>query len=219
MHDVAIDGPSGCGKTSVGVRVAQVLALTFVDSGLLYRVFTAAYRQLYPSDLQLDECHLAGILRNEIRYDAEGAVLFDGRRPAIPLHDPQVDAWVSPVSTVPEVRAAVNRELRKISMIQDVVMVGRDIGTTVLPSAFLKVFLTARADVRAMRRTEQLRQEGVLSDFQEVLSNILDRDRIDSSRADSPLHCTAEYLQLDNSADDMNVVVRAIVDEYRRRMH
>ncbi len=216
-RDIAIDGPSGCGKTSVGVLVAQALGLVFIDSGLLYRIVTAAYCEAFPSDRQVVSSHLLNILQGKITYGADDTLLFNGHVPALALHDPKVDAWVSPISAVPAVRTAINRELRGIAAGQDVVMAGRDIGTTVLPDALLKVFLTARAEVRARRRFHQLQREGVAADVQKILSNILERDRIDSSRADSPLHCTAAYLRLDNSADDVQVVVRAIIEEYTRR--
>ena len=136
----------------------------------------------------------------------------------MPLHDPRVDEMVSPVSAVPDVRAAVNRELRRIAGMEDVVMVGRDIGTTVLPQAFLKVFITAAPEVRAARRTAQLARHGVVANYDDVLRNIMERDAIDSSRSDSPLQCNRTYLQLDNSGDGPGGVVEAVVREYRRRL-
>ena len=217
-RDIAIDGPSGSGKTSVGSRVASDVGLMLVDSGLLYRVFTAAYAERFPSAVSLQRDRMLEILERCISYEARGAVLFDGRVPGLSLHDPKVDRLVSPVSAVPEVRAAVNRELRRIAEMHDVVMVGRDIGTTVLPSAFLKVFITADPDVRAQRRVVQLERLGAPVDYGAVLSNIRERDAIDSSRDDSPLRCTEDYVKLDNSADGPDGVVQAILSEYRRRL-
>jgi cytidylate kinase len=144
--------------------------------------------------------------------------MFDGRVLQLSLHDPRVDSLVSPVSAVPEVRAAVNRELRRIASFQDVVMVGRDIGTTVLPDAFLKVFITADADVRARRRVAQLERQGIPVDYRTVLANMEERDVIDSSRQDSPLRRTEEHVQLDNSPDGSDGVVQTILSEYRRRL-
>jgi cytidylate kinase len=158
------------------------------------------------------------ILERGIRYEPGGTVLFDGHVLQVPLHDPTVDSLVSPVSAVPQVRAAVDRELRSIALLQDVVMVGRDIGTTVLPEAFLKVFVTAEPDVRAKRRVAQLGRQGISVDYGAVLANIKERDAIDSSREDSPLRCTEEYVKMDNSADGADGVVQAILSEYRRRL-
>ena len=217
-RDIAIDGPSGSGKTSVGLRVATEFGLMFVDSGLLYRVFAAAYAEQFPSDRCLRSDRLLGILERCISYEPGGTVLFGGRVLQLSLHDPKVDSLVSPVSAVPQVRAAVNRELRRIALLQDVVMVGRDIGTTVLPRAFLKVFITADPDVRARRRVAQLERQGIPLDYGAVLANIRERDAIDSSREDSPLQCTEEYVKLDNSADGSDGVVQAILSEYRRRL-
>ncbi|MHB8106789.1 MAG: (d)CMP kinase [Candidatus Cryosericum sp.] len=217
-HDVAIDGPSGSGKTSVGTRVAAELGLMLVDSGLLYRVFAAAYVEQFPSDCCLRCDRLPDILKCRISYEADGTVMLDGRVLRLSLHDPRVDSLVSPVSAMPEVRAAVNRELRRIASFQDVVMVGRDIGTTVLPDAFLKVFITANSDVRARRRVAQLDRQGILVDYETVLASLKERDAIDSSRQDSPLRCTDEHVQLDNSPDGSDGVVQTIVSEYRRRL-
>jgi len=216
--DIAIDGPSGSGKTSVGLRVANELGLMLVDSGLLYRVFTAAYVEQFPSDRCLRSDRLLGILERGVNYETGGTVLFGGRVLRVPLHDPRVDSLVSPVSAVPEVRAAVNRELRRIALLHDVVMVGRDIGTTVLPKALLKVFLTADPDVRARRRVAQLERHGTSVDYGAVLANIKERDAIDSSREDSPLRCTEEHIELENSADGSDGVVQAILSEYRKRL-
>jgi cytidylate kinase len=217
-RDIAIDGPSGSGKTSVGLRVAAELGLMLVDSGLLYRVYTAAYAEQFPSDDCPQSDRLVRILEHGVRYEPGGVVLFDGRVLKVALHDPTVDRLVSPVSAVPQVRAAVNRELRSIALLQDVVMVGRDIGTTVLPEAFLKVFITADPDVRARRRVAQLERQDISVDYGAVLANIKERDAIDSSREDSPLRCTEEHVELDNSADGSDGVVQAIVSEYRRRL-
>ena len=217
-RDIAIDGPSGSGKTSVGLGVAGELGLMLVDSGLLYRVFTAAYAEQYPSDRCLRSDRLLDILERCISYEPGGTVLFGGRVLQLSLRDPRVDSLVSPVSAVPQVRAAVNRELRRIALLQDVVMVGRDIGTTVLPKALLKVFITADPDVRARRRVAQLERQGSLVDYGAVLANIKERDAIDSSRKDSPLRCTEEHVKLDNSADGSDGVVQAILAEYRRRL-
>lgn len=217
-HDIAIDGPSGCGKTTIGVHVADHLGLVFVDSGLLYRVFTASYVTAYPGDRIVQAEHLKAVLAGIVSYEVGGKVRLDGRELSMPLHDPRVDEMVSPVSAVPDVRAAVNRELRRIAGMEDVVMVGRDIGTTVLPQAFLKVFITAAPEVRAARRTAQLARHGVVANYDDVLRNIMERDAIDSSRSDSPLQCNRTYLQLDNSGDGPGGVVEAVVREYRRRL-
>ncbi|MHB8071724.1 MAG: (d)CMP kinase [Candidatus Cryosericum sp.] len=217
-HDIAIDGPSGSGKTTVGISVAACLGLVFIDSGLLYRVFTAAYVAEYPEDVSVRAEHLGVVATGAVSYEIDGKVLFDERELQMSLHDPRVDSMVSPISTVPDVRVAVNRELRRIAALKDVVMVGRDIGTTVLPRAFLKVFITAGPDVRAARRTAQLARQGIVADYCDVLANIKERDAIDSSRADSPLQCNGTYMKVDNSTEGSDEVVQAILAEYRRRL-
>jgi CMP/dCMP kinase len=217
-HDIAIDGPSGSGKTTVGISVAAHLGLVFIDSGLLYRVFTAAYVAEYPEDVSIRAEHLRVVAAGAVSYEIDGNVLFDRRELQMSLHDPRVDSMVSPISAVSDVRMAVNRELRRIAELEDVVMVGRDIGTTVLPRAFLKVFITAAPGVRAARRTTQLARQGIATDYCDVLANIKERDTIDSSRADSPLQCNGTYMKLDNSAEGSEEVVQAILTEYRGRL-
>lgn len=216
--DIAIDGPSGSGKTSVGLRVAAELSLMLVDSGLLYRVYTAGYVEQFPSDYCLRSDRMPQIFEHGVSYESGGTVLYDGRVLQVSLHDPRVDSLVSPVSAIPIVRAAVNRELRRIAASRDVVMVGRDIGTTVLPGALLKVFITADPEVRASRRVAQLERQGMPIDYDAVLANIKSRDTIDSSRKESPLRCTEEYMRLDNSADGCDDVVQTILSEYRKRL-
>lgn len=217
-YDIAIDGPSGSGKTSIGRAVAAQLGLPFVDSGLLYRAMTAVYVEAFPSDMTCDTARLVALLEGDMRYDvATGTVSYRGGAISMGLHDPTVEQLVSPVSAVPEVRRAVNQELVRIAGEQDVVMAGRDIGTTVLPQAFLKVFITADRAVRARRRVAQLAADGVTASLEDVLANIELRDTIDSSRQDSPLRCTEEYLVVDNSVDGSWAVVDTILAEYRRR--
>ncbi len=217
-RDIAIDGPSGSGKSTVGMSVAQRLCMPFVDSGLLYRVFTAAYLAEYPDDRQIDHERLTKILKGVIVRSKEGSFLYEGGEVPLPLHDPRVDELVSPVSAVPDVRRAVNRELRRIAAVQDVVMVGRDIGTAVLPQAFLKIFIDAAPEVRARRRTIQLSHHGMLADYNAVLANLLTRDALDSTREDSPLLCDSTYIRLDNSCDGSEAIVNRIIEEYRRRI-
>ncbi|MEN6387550.1 MAG: (d)CMP kinase [Candidatus Cryosericum sp.] len=217
-RDIAIDGPSGSGKTSVGLHVSKRLGLMFIDSGLLYRAFTAGYVEKFPDDQCLRDDHLSTILESSVAYESGGIVRFGGKMLTLSLHDLRVDLLVSPISAVPRVRTCVNRELRRIAAVHDVVMVGRDIGTTVLPEALLKVFITADAQVRARRRVAQLQRQGVTADFAAVLVNIHERDAIDSSREDSPLRCTDEYVIVDNSADGSEGVVQRIVSEYGRRL-
>ena len=142
----------------------------------------------------------------------------DGKVLQLSLHSPEVDRLVSPISAVPRVRVAVNSELRRIAIAHDVVMAGRDIGTTVLPKALLKVFMTADAEVRARRRVEQLKRQGLVADFAAVLENIQERDKIDSSRQDSPLRWTDEYIIINNSLDGFDDAVQSILLEYRRRL-
>jgi len=217
-YDIAIDGPSGSGKTSIGRAVAAQLGLPFIDSGLLYRAATALYVEAFPSDTACDAARLVALLGRGLRYDvATGTVAHRGGAIHMGLHDPEVDRLVSPVSAVPEVRRTVNEELVRIARERDVVMAGRDIGTTVLPQAFLKVFIMADRAVRARRRVAQLAADGVSASFEDVLANIGLRDTIDSSRQDSPLRCTDEYLVVDNSVDGSWGVVDTILAEYRRR--
>lgn len=217
---VAIDGPSGAGKSTVGYALAQAIDANFVDTGLMYRALTLAAVE---RGVGLDDGPALAALAEASRIEVERAepdqtdrletVLLDGRDVTLDVRRPRVDRAVSAVSRHPEVREAMLGAQRMAAVRGDVVMVGRDIGTVVLPEATLKVYLTADAEVRAARRAAEMgRPERVA----EYLDEIRRRDAADTGRAVAPLRIPLGALVLDTGELDVNACVGAIVEALGR---
>jgi len=190
---VAIDGPAGAGKSTIGALVAERLGYLFLDTGAMYRaVALAAQRR----EIDPDDAVRLGVLAREVRVAIGPPTVRDGRAYSVLLdgddvtwaiRGPQIDRSVSQVARVAEVREAMVAQQRALAGKGRVVMVGRDIGTVVLPHAERKVFLTASAAERARRRGEELAARGQVRPRQELLHEILRRDQLDSERVVSPL--------------------------------
>lgn len=190
---IAIDGPAGAGKSTIGALVAERLGYLFLDTGAMYRaVALAAGRR----GIDPDDAAALGPLAGEIRLaigpptmrDGRAyTVLLDGEDVTWEIRSAEVDRIVSQVARVPEVRDAMVEQQRRMAERGRVVMVGRDIGTVVLPKAERKVFLTASAAERAKRRGDELAARGQVRSRPELLHEILRRDQLDSERVVSPL--------------------------------
>jgi cytidylate kinase len=212
---VAIDGPSGSGKSTVGWAVAQRLGATFVDTGLLYRALTLAALE---RDIDADDADGLGRLAQAVRIDVRRprpdqvdrreTVLLDGRDVTHQAREPRIDRAVSSVSRHPGVRDAMLEVQRHAARGDDTVMVGRDIGTVVLPDATLKVFLTATISVRAARRAAEMGRPDRLDDY---LGEIERRDAADSGRSVAPLRVAPGALVLNTGELDVDACADAIV--------
>jgi cytidylate kinase len=207
---VAVDGPSGTGKSTVARRLAASLGARYLDTGAMYRA--AALGVLRAGADPADPCAVAQVvagLRIEVGTDPEvPVVLLNGVDVAGEIRGPAVTTAVSPVSAVPEVRAVLVAQQRQIigeaaAGGGGIVVEGRDIGTVVAPDAPLKVFLTAAAAERAARRAAQ---DGV-DDVTEVRRAVERRDRLDSSRALSPLRAAEDAVELDTTRLDIDAVL------------
>jgi cytidylate kinase len=213
---IAIDGPSGAGKSTVGHALAQRIGATFVDTGLMYRALTLAALE---RGIDTDHGPRLGLLAGQSRIEVERprpehpdrleTVLLDGMDVTETVRSPVVDRAVSAVSRHAEVRAAMLGVQRAAAMRGDTVMVGRDIGTVVLPDATLKVYLVAAAEVRAARRAAEM---GAPERYEEYLAEILRRDAADSGREIAPLRQAEGALVLDTGAMDVEACVAAICD-------
>jgi cytidylate kinase len=212
---VAIDGPSGAGKSTVGHALAQRIDATFVDTGLMYRALTLAALE-HGVDLENGSTlgGLAAMCLIEVerprqdQTDRLETVLLDGRDVTLAVREPQVDRAVSAVSRHAEVRDAMLGVQRATAFLGDVVMVGRDIGTVVLPDATLKVYLTAAAEVRAARRAAEMGAPDRLGAY---LDEIRRRDAADSGREVAPLRIPEGALVLDTGELDVDACVDAII--------
>jgi CMP/dCMP kinase len=215
IRSVAIDGPSGAGKSTIGYALAQVIDATFVDTGLMYRALTLAAVE---RGVDVEDGPLLGFLASECRIEVERprpeqtdrleTVRLDGRDVTAEVREPRIDRAVSAVSRHAEVRDAMLDVQRAVASRGDTVMVGRDIGTVVLPNASLKVFLTAEARVRAARRAAEM---GAPDRLDEYLAEIERRDAADSGRAIAPLRQAEGALVLDTGRLSVDECVAAIV--------
>ncbi len=211
---VAIDGPSGAGKSTVGHALSLRINARFVDTGLMYRALTLAALE---RTVDLDDGEALGMLAMACSIEVERpgpgqtdrleTVLLDDRDVTLEVRAPMVERAVSAVSRHAEVRDAMLGVQRASAWGDDVVMVGRDIGSIVLPDATLKVYLTAEARVRAERRaTEMARPDRIEAYLEEIRS----RDAADSGREVAPLRVPAGALVLDTGELDVDACVAAI---------
>jgi cytidylate kinase len=214
---IAIDGPAGSGKSTIAQRLAQRLGYLYFDTGVMYRAVTlAALRGAVPvGDEQAVEA-LARKVTLDVRPPSMGDgrqydVLLDGLDVTWELRSQQVDANVSQVSMYAGVRQAMSARQREIGLRGAVVMVGRDIGTVVLPEADLKVYLDASVEERARRRWHEAvtRGEAVMS-YEDVLQAMRERDRIDSTRQVAPLKVAAGAVVLDSTNLEIDQVVARV---------
>lgn len=202
---IAIDGFSSTGKSSFAKLVAKEFSFLYLDSGAMYRGVTLFAQENGLIDgqnnINLDELKAALTdLDIHFQHTEAGCVTFMGDRCVEKeIRSMGVSSQVSPVSAVPFVRAWVDDKLHEFAAAGRVVMDGRDIGTTVFPNAELKVFMTARDEVRAQRRFDELSAKGENPVFEEVLKNLLERDYIDSHRETSPLARAKDAYVMDNS--------------------
>ena len=188
---IAIDGPAGSGKSTLGFLLAEELGYLYFDTGVMYRAVTLAAIQ---HGLAIEDEERIGQLANRVRIDVRPPTVNDGRASDVLLDGEDVtwairreavNAAVSPVSTYAAVRAAMTAQQRRIAHENRVVMVGRDIGTVVMPDADLKIYLDASVEVRAERRYQELLARGEAADYDLVLASLQNRDRIDSGRRKS----------------------------------
>lgn len=203
---IAIDGYSSCGKSTMAKALAKSLGYIYIDSGAMYRAITLySLRQgMWPQG-EVDQERLANDmpqLKVSFKRDSQGQLrtLLNDEDIEEAIRTMEVSNHVSPIAALPFVRTALTLQQQALGREKGIVMDGRDIGTTVFPCAELKIFVTARPEVRAQRRFDELRSKGdTTSTLEEVLTNLRERDRIDSTRAVSPLRQAEDARVLDNS--------------------
>jgi cytidylate kinase len=204
---IAIDGPSASGKSTLGRLLARALGLLYVDTGSMYRAVALAVieQRSDPSDSER-VTKLAENLDIDLEGDPDSLkVLLDGRDVSDLIRTEQVTEVSSVVSTIPGVRRAMVARQREIAK-RGSVMNGRDIGTVVFPNADLKFFLTADAEERARRRFNEWRDVNGTADYQEILTDLIERDRRDSTRTDSPLKVASDAIIIESTGKSIDEV-------------
>jgi len=216
MTVVAVDGPVGSGKSTVARRVAARLGYVYLDTGAMYRAVGLLATEA--SAVLDDEEAVVALARSAgLRFDGDGRLFAGGRDVSDAIRTLEIGAAASRVSALPGVRRFLVEEQRRLAGSADIVMEGRDIGTNVFPGAAVKVYLTARPDVRAARRAAELRAKGDEVADAQVLAALLERDRRDSTRSVAPLRKAADAVELDTSGMTLDEVVEAVVGIARRQ--
>ncbi len=219
---VAIDGPSGAGKSSVAKAVAHKLGFNCLDTGAMYRAI--AWRAVQDGIAFDDKEALGALAQNyEISFGHKPndplptSVFIGDDEVSEAIRTAEIDRAVSPVSAVPLVREALVEQQRRIGKMGNYVVEGRDIGTTVFPQAELKIFLTASDEERACRRVRQNLDRGVGSiDYEEVLEDLRQRDKRDSSRETSPLRPADDAISIDSTGRTIEDIIEEICDLARK---
>lgn len=214
---IAIDGPAASGKSSVGLGVAKYFGYLFLDTGIMYRAVTwAAIDQAIDVN---DEQGVSDLVQN-VSIDIKPPSVMDGRINDVYLdekditwkiRDPEVNNHVSLVSTYPKVREVLTASQMKIGLRGKIVMVGRDIGTVVMPHADLKIFLKASARERAKRRFDEEVERGENPDFNKLYKALKERDKIDSSRALAPLIPAEDAIVINTDRKTKEKVIKEII--------
>lgn len=222
---IAIDGYSACGKSTTARQVAKILGYRYIDSGAMYRAVTLFFLDQHVALTNPKEISRAlQKISISFKVNSKGTseTYLNGLNIEREIRDFRVSEFVSQVSALKEVRMAMVEQQRKMGKDKAIVMDGRDIGTVVFPQAELKFFMTADMLVRAFRRQRELLEKDILIDLDTVIENIRERDRIDTTRAESPLRKSPDsvvidttYISIDEQVDE--VVRRAISAILKRR--
>ncbi len=217
---VAIDGPSGAGKSTIARILAAELGLVYVDTGALYRTVGLAVisRGIDPHDEAAVEALLPALTVSLGYADGVQRVFLNGEDVSDRIRTPEVSMAASAVSALPPVRRFLFDLQQDTARRQSVIMDGRDIGTVVLPFAQVKIFLTASAEDRARRRFDELREKGMEVTFDEVLSDMKERDYNDSHRAAAPLRPADDAVLVDTSGNTLEQSVELLKELITERL-
>lgn len=215
---IAIDGPAASGKSTLGLKLASELGYLFFDTGVMYRAITWIVLD-HNLDIMNEEAVTA--LAENSPIDVAPASKSDGRACDVLVAGkditwetrlPEVDANVSIVSAYAGVRAALSEQQRRIGKRGKVVMVGRDIGTVVLPEADLKIYLDASAEERAKRRFDEMAARGAKVDYDNILAKVIERDHIDSTRDVAPLKAAEDAIVVDSDKLNVDEVFKQVLN-------
>ena len=222
---IAIDGHSSCGKSTMAKDLAREVGYVYVDTGAMYRSVTlfALRNGLFTNDT-IDEEELRRRMPEiqiSFKFNPETGrpdTYLNGELVEKDIRTMEVSNKVSPIAALGFVREAMVAQQQQMGKDKGVVMDGRDIGTTVFPDAELKIFVTASAEVRAQRRFDELKAKGMDADFDDILTNVQERDYIDSHREVSPLRKADDAIELDNSHMTIPEQKQWLLDRFNERV-
>ncbi len=212
--NIAIDGPGGAGKSTISKTVAKKLDILYVDTGSLYRTIGlyVKSKNVNPADAEMVASLLPEI-SIEVKYENGTQVNFlNGVNHGDAIRTPEMSMYASAVSKIPAVRAFLLETQKQIAKTNSVIMDGRDIGTVILPNADVKIFLTASEECRAKRRYEELLARGSTISYEQVLSEMNERDEQDSTREIAPAKAADDAIILDTTGFEFEQSVDAILE-------
>ena len=220
---IAIDGFSSSGKSTMAKALASRIGYVYVDSGAMYRAVTlyALRHGLASATSGVEATRLVEALPSiliefAVQPDGSQHTLLNGEDVEREIRGMEVSGMVSPVSVIPAVRHRLVALQQEYGRAKGIVMDGRDIGTTVFPDAEMKVFVDASPEVRARRRLKELTEKGIPTTYEEVLANVRERDRIDSTREESPLRKADDAFVLNNDNMSLDEQLQVLIDLYRK---
>ena len=215
--NIAIDGPAGAGKSTIAKRIAEIMHLTYVDTGAMYRALglKAVRNGIDPGDAEAVAPMLTDTTVTFIKINGEQHVVLDGEDVNELIRTEEISHAASVISTLPEVRRKLVDLQREIARSTDTVMDGRDIGTVVLPNTPYKFYVTASAEVRAKRRFIEYQKKGILGDmtYEDVLNEVKARDERDMNREFSPLRPAENAVIIDTSEMSIDEAVDAVIED------
>ena len=218
-HSVAIDGPAGAGKSTIAKRVAKQMQFIYVDTGAMYRAMAIYFikNNIDPADENSINSAIQDISIS-IEYDnGEQQVILNGENITGILRTEEVGNMASKTSVYAKVRSKLVDLQRELAKKTDVIMDGRDIGTTVLPDADVKIYLTASVEARAGRRFKELVEKGIEADYDAIKKDIEDRDYMDMNRENSPLRQAEDAVLVDSSDLSIDETVETIISIISKR--
>jgi len=220
---IAIDGYSSSGKSTMARRLAAEIGYRYIDSGAMYRAVTlyALDNGMVDAQGQPDQAAIIAALPEinidfAVQPDGSQRTTLNGKDVEDEIRRLRVSEAVSPVAAIPEVRHALVAKQKALGADKGIVMDGRDIGTVVFPDAELKIFVDASAETRAMRRFKEMMEKGAQVNYEEILANVVHRDKIDTTRAESPLRRADDAISLDNSAMTIDQQDEWLLEQYKR---
>lgn len=205
---IAIDGPAGAGKSTIAKQLADNINYTYIDSGAMYRALTL---KVLETNINLSNINEIIEVSKKVDIDfKDKSIYLDGNAVDKQIREDRVNKNVSIVAAIPEVRKNMVEIQRKISVGKNVVMDGRDVGTVIFPNAFIKLFITASLEERAMRRYAEIEATDKAVDFQDIKGQIEKRDYTDINREDSPLIQAEDAVLIDTSGKSIEDVLREV---------
>ena len=218
--NIAIDGPSGAGKSSLSKAIAKKIGFIYIDTGAIYRT-VGLY--VFRSNVEPEDAHAVTELLSEIDIsidyvDGEQTVILNGENVSAQIREHKISDYASKVSAIPAVRAFLLDKQRDLALSNNAIIDGRDIGTVVLPNADVKIFLTASAKARAKRRHLELEQKNQNIPYEQVLEDIIQRDKRDSERETSPLKMADDAISVDTSDIDFDESLELLLSIISERL-